>query len=405
MAAGPAWCKILTILRNVCATHCITQALARSTPPKVSMTKLAFANQLRGLAALLIVITHYFGVYYGAQGVVAGITNSPELHLQAASWVQYMDFPFFKGPFGVAVFFLISGFVIPFSLQKSSRGGFLMARALRIYPTYLTCLALGMLSVYLSSRYWQLPYALDLPRLIANGALLHNLLGYTSLDTVNWTLAVEIKFYLLAALSVRAILDSKPWILTSLALAIIGLDLALPALQGWPPGAALAASGIATDLNYVLFMLIGTLFYQHLQGLLSTTRLLIGALLLWLAFLLAWHLGPQHEQLTILAPFYAYALLVFAVCYCLRQHFRPLRLLDFFADISYPLYAVHALLGYSMMKILMDQGLAFGAAVSSVLLVAIGVSWLIHVTVETHSNALGKRWAHKLSTPARAAPG
>jgi peptidoglycan/LPS O-acetylase OafA/YrhL len=361
------------------------------------MTKLAFANQLRGLAALLIVITHYFGVYYGAQAVVAGITYSPELQLQAAGWVRYTDFPFFKGPFGVAVFFLISGFVIPFSLQKNSRAGFLLARAFRIYPTYLACLAIGIASIYLSSRYWQLPFALDWQRLLLNGALLHNLFGYASMDAVNWTLAVEIKFYLLAALCWRALLACRPLALAAIAAAVIGLDLLLPAVLAWSPAVYGPLTGIATDLNYVLFMLIGTLFYQHLRGLLSTWQLVAGALLLAGAFLLAWQLGLQRDALPVLAQYYGYALVVFALCYSLRTRFRPLRVLDFLADVSYPLYAVHALTGYVSLKILMDRGLPFGPAVSLVLVAALALAWLIHVGIETRSSDYGKKLGTLLS--------
>ncbi len=367
------------------------------------MTKLAFANQLRGLAALLIVITHYFGVYYGAQAVVAGVTVSPDLHLQAANWVRYMDFPFFKGPFGVAVFFLISGFVIPFSLQKNSRGGFLLARAFRIYPTYLACLGVGMVSIYLSSRYWNLPFALDARRLLLNGLLLHNLFGYASLDTVNWTLAVEIKFYLMAALCGRALLSSRPLALAAIATAIVGLDLLLPALQTLAPAAYGPVSGAASDLNYVLFMLIGTLFYQHYRALVSTGYLAIGALLLLGAFLLAWHLGIQHDQVPVLAEYYAYALLVFALCYGLREHFRPLRAVDFLADISYPLYVVHALTGYTVLKLLMHQGLDFAPAVALALTLAITLAWLIHRTIEIKTSAYGKKLAAMLVPRAAAA--
>lgn len=353
------------------------------------MSKLAFAHQLRGIAALLIVITHYFGVYYGAQAVVAGITDSPELHLVAASWVPYMDFPFFKGPFGVAVFFLISGFVIPFSLRAHSRAGFLLARAFRIYPTYLCCLAIGMLAVYLSSRYWQLPFTPEPPRLWLNALLLHNLWNLASLDTVNWTLAVEIKFYLLAALCWRALLARPAPVLAALAAAICALNLLPPQLAASPALQA-GAAALASDLNYVLFMLIGTLFYQHYQGVLSTVQLLLRAVLMLGAFLLAWHLGIQHDALPVLAQYYAYALLVFAVCYALRERFRPLRVLDFLADISYPLYAVHALVGYVSLKLLMHHGLDFGPAVTLVLAGVLLLAWLLHRTVETRSSAYGK---------------
>lgn len=361
------------------------------------MIKLAFAHQLRGIAALLIVITHYFGIYYGAQGVVAGLTASPELHLQPAAWVAYMDFPVLKGPFGVAVFFLISGFVIPFSLQKNSAGAFLAARAWRIYPTYVACLAIGLLCVHASSRYWGVAHALDPRQVLMNALLLHNLAGVPSLDDINWTLAIEIKFYLLAALCWRGFVHSRPLLFGAVALAVVGLNAALPALP--LPDAAVwrdalqALAVLVLDLNYVLFMLIGVLFHQHHQGQLSTRALAAGALLLLAAFGVAWSLGVQRGLLPIIGKYYVYALGVFALCYAARARFGRNAVLDFLADISYPLYAVHALAGYTLLKILMDRGLPFGAAVGITLALVLALSWGLHRTVETAASAVGKRWA------------
>lgn len=350
------------------------------------MNKLVFAHQLRGIAALLIVITHYFGIYYGAQNVVSLLTASPELHLVAPSWVPWMDFPILKGPFGVAVFFLISGFVIPFSLQKHSTGGFLLARALRIYPTYITCLAISLLAVTLSAHYWHTPFTLDWQRVGVNALLVHNLFNLTSYDAVNWTLAIELKFYLLAAMLTPVFLQRKPLGLALIAAAIIGIDLLRPFGSLQP-----LVDALSTDLNYLLFMLIGVLFYQHYRGLLSTVALAVGALALQAAFTLSWWLGTQHDQVAVLMEYYVYALMTFSVCYALRERFRPLRVLDFLADISYPLYAVHPVVGYALMKMLMQQGMPFGPASCVALACAILLAWLIHVTVENRSNALGKR--------------
>jgi peptidoglycan/LPS O-acetylase OafA/YrhL len=360
------------------------------------MQKLIFAQQLRGIAALLVVITHYFGIYYGAQGVVATITASPELHLVAPAWVAYMDFPYFKGPFGVAVFFLISGFVIPFSLQKQRGARFLLARGLRIYPTYIACLTLGLLAVLLSAHYWQQPYTVDWQRIAANALLLHNLVNLNSYDAINWTLAIELKFYLLAALCAPALVQRKPAVLALIAAAIIGLGLLPPHAAALQP----FLGALSSDLNYVPFMLIGVLFYQHYQRLLSSAGLVGGALLLLGAFLLAWRIGPQGDQVPVLAEYYIYAVVVFGACYALRERFRSLRLLDFLADISYPLYAVHPLVGYVMLKILMQQGLSFGLAVCLTLASAIGLAWLLHIVIEKPSNALGKKLATSLTSKA-----
>lgn len=67
-------------------------------------------------------------------------------------------------------------------------------------------------------------------------------------------------------------------------------------------------------------------------------------LIFWLAY---YFVNVQFEN-TLLPErviSYTYALLVFSVCYLVRELFRKNRALDFMADISYPLYLVHSMIG------------------------------------------------------------
>lgn len=117
--------------------------------------KIIFADQLRGLAALLVVINHYSGIYWFMPGFVAGfifapVQTAPVPPLAAA----IVNVPFNPGVLGVALFFMISGFVIPFSFRHHSSVTFLIARVLRIYPAYWLALAIGLAARYLSARYW-----------------------------------------------------------------------------------------------------------------------------------------------------------------------------------------------------------------------------------------------------------
>jgi peptidoglycan/LPS O-acetylase OafA/YrhL len=360
------------------------------------MNKYIFANQLRGIAAILVVMTHYFGTYFAEQSLLASRTFSPDLGFQPAAWVHYFELPY-QGPFGVAVFFLISGFVIPFSLRKTSTLGFLVNRVLRIFPTYVCCLALGTLAIWLSARYWGLPFSYDGKVLATNALLVHNLLNLPSMDSVNWTLSIEIKFYLLAALFAFALFrKSAAWLLGFLALAA-GVTRAHA--NGHFPDLVLPVM----ELNYGIFMVIGVLFHQHVTGLLSTGALARRVLAVLAVFSYTWSIGPQKDQFPSVTVWYYSALAVFALCYFHRERFKPARVLDFFADISYPLYCVHPLVGYCVLKALMGNGVPFGGAVIVALATAVTLAWLIHRTVETGSNELGRRWARRLS-PQQQAP-
>jgi peptidoglycan/LPS O-acetylase OafA/YrhL len=358
------------------------------------MNKFIFANQLRGVAAILVVMTHYFGTFFAEQDLLAARTFSPNLHLAPAPWVHLFELEY-QGPFGVAIFFLISGFVIPYSLQKTSTPGFLLNRILRIFPTYGVSLAAGTLAIYLSAHYWGQAFSYEPKVLLANAALVHNLLNLPSMDAVNWTLSIEVKFYLLAALGTAAFFSPRLY-----------WQLGFQAFAVWatwycahPPTYVLWMM----ELNYILFMLIGVLFHQHATGLIGTRALVLRSLLSLGVFSLAWSIGPQQSQFPAVTVWYYMALAVFAVCYALRARFKPARVLDFFADISYPLYCVHSLLGYCLLKVLLHRGLPYVAAVLLTLACAVLVAWLIHLTVERGSMHLGRRLAAALARPGKAA--
>jgi len=349
--------------------------------------KYIFANQLRGIAAILVVMTHYFGTFFAEQALLAERTFSPNLQLVKGAWVHLFELEY-QGPFGVAIFFLISGFVIPYSLQKNSKAGFLLHRALRIFPTYAASLALGTLAIYLSARYWGQSYTYDTKVLAANALLVHNLLNLPSMDAVNWTLSIEVKFYLLAALGTAAFFSRRWWWLAGFQVLSLGFI--------WYYAQTPQYVLLRMELNYILFMLIGVLFYQHVTQRISSRALVIRSLLSLAVFSASWAMGPQQGQFPGVTVWYYCALAVFGLCYALRARFRPLKLLDFFADISYPLYCVHSLFGYCLMKVLIDCGMRYGFAVLCTLAAAVALAWLLHKLVEQPTNRLGRRLADAL---------
>jgi peptidoglycan/LPS O-acetylase OafA/YrhL len=86
--------------------------------------KIQFADTLRGIAAALVMLDHVLGL--------AGLSPTAKFPLLSL------------GQFGVALFFLVSGFVIPISLPKYSVVGFLTARVFRIYLTSIAAFAIAL---------------------------------------------------------------------------------------------------------------------------------------------------------------------------------------------------------------------------------------------------------------------
>ena len=86
--------------------------------------RLAWLDVLRGVAALCVVFDHF------------GSFVPPRIQATVSQWLD-------PGTYGVFVFFLISGYIVPASLErKGSVRTFWVSRVFRLYPLYL--LAIGI---------------------------------------------------------------------------------------------------------------------------------------------------------------------------------------------------------------------------------------------------------------------
>jgi peptidoglycan/LPS O-acetylase OafA/YrhL len=96
--------------------------------------RIDFLDVVRGIAAVSVLIAHSSEIFF------------PQ---SAEFWNNYLNL----GQVGVVSFFLVSGFVIPFSLEKSnSLYAFLISRVFRIYPLYLFVMLVGFLLLVLKIR-------------------------------------------------------------------------------------------------------------------------------------------------------------------------------------------------------------------------------------------------------------
>ena len=141
---------------------------------------------LRFLAALSVLIFHY--TY---RGTIMGLVGGAAFPL-VANVTKY-------GYLGVNLFFLISGFVILVSADGKSPRQFATSRIVRLYPTYWCCLTITFLAILLFGRGL---FIVGAGQYLANLTMLQSFAGVESIDGVYWSLAVEMKFYLLVFLLV-----------------------------------------------------------------------------------------------------------------------------------------------------------------------------------------------------------
>lgn len=338
-----------------------------------------------------VIMVHWCGIYWGAREAVASYIHAPVLEGPPSSMSKWLDIPTFNyGPFGVSIFFLISGFVIPFSLARTAPLKFLVARFLRIYPTYIVASFTMLLLVYLSSRYWGQSYTLSLTNLLANLTLVQENLSMPSIDLVNWTLSIEIKFYLMAALLYLAIRKGNP--LPIIFYAVLVLAFCSVPTSLWPIGltSVISIDSLKTELMYTVFMFVGTGFYHHYTGDHSGKQLFQYSAVLLVIFLLCWPRTSWVGPISDVPQNYMYGLLTFSISYLFRDKFRPIWPLDFLANISYSVYVLHSIIGYLSIRILMDQGCTFPVAGLLTLIFVLALAYGLHVLVERPTMHMGK---------------
>jgi len=358
------------------------------------MNKVIFAHQLRGIAAMMVVISHLMGVFWGMRETVAAWTFSPVLEgwIPTSVGIAFLPFPSF-GPLGVGLFYLISGFVISFSIQRANPLSFLTSRAFRIYPLYWACSLISLTVLYFSAQYWNKPFNVDTGSFLSNMLLVHNYFSIPSFDLINTTLAIEIKFYLLAALLTPWLRKAQLWPVFAVALVALTMnaefDLIASSITSSLPQLNVV-NQLAIELQYVCFMFTGTLFYYHFSGKISTAKLIASVLLQLGIFTLLWKEGQQANQFPVVTNNYLFAAILFAAVYSLRRFFRPIKPLDWLADISYPLYILHSLVGYSLIKILMDNSLSYEWSLGLSLAMIFMLAYISHIFVEMPANRIGK---------------
>jgi peptidoglycan/LPS O-acetylase OafA/YrhL len=155
---------------------------------------------------------------------------------------------------------------------------------------------------------------------------------------------------------------------------------------------------LGLDGQMIAFLLIGTLFHLRFRQTLtsSVTAALVG--LAFACFAWLWGRGPLAADVTAGVVSYGAALVVFACCFALRSRIRGNRALSWIADISYPLYVVHAMPGYAIMRIVLAARVSAWVGIAAAAIWAFGSAVLLHRIVEVPTRNLGRRLASEYAS-------
>ncbi len=331
--------------------------LPNSTP--VASERIVELDALRGLAALAVVAFHYTTRYDELFG-----------HAQPLRWNVAW------GHYGVDLFFMLSGFVILMTLDRSRGwGSFAWGRFSRLYPAYWVAAALTFVVVARCG----LPGQETSPgEALLNLTMVQSLLGARHIDGAYWSLQAEVLFYanmlLLHCLGGfgRPLRTLRIW----LGVAVLAQAIVYAAEAQWLPPAAAQVSKVVTlaSLEFIPLFGLGIVLYVWRTGQVSGRAAATTA-----ALCLA---TTAITTSAAAVPVVAMLALVLGLAVQGRLPWLGGRWLVYLGAISYPLYLTHQNVGYVIMQHLEAAGVAPSVAIAAAGMVAMLMAALLHHGVE-----------------------
>jgi peptidoglycan/LPS O-acetylase OafA/YrhL len=338
--------------------------------------RLEVLDGLRFVAAMAVVLYHF-----------TAMDRVWDRRAEAVFPVQIASY----GWLGVYLFFLISGFVICMSSWGRGVGGFLLSRAVRLYPAYW----LSVVAIVLVLTAW--PYVqrpVGWPEALVNLTMFQDAAGVRPVADVYWTLWAEVRFYLLFSLLVwwglsyrRVVTFCVAWLgAATVARALLpdGGVVHVVLLTDYAP---LFTAGIAFYLMYrfrptlVTWGIVAASFALAMPAVLYRTRLEAHA----------GEVVPRTPAVLLMSICF---LLIAAVALGWLSWLRG-RWLVVIGATTYPLYLLHLDLGGTLLQ-WWRGSMPPAVLVGVVIVLMVVLAWLVHRFVERPVAPLMKRASRAL---------
>lgn len=349
-----------------------------------STIRYAHIDCLRAIAALMVVLHHF----YKDLQIASSTTVLPIIYV--GDFIANLDF----GRSGVYLFFIISGYVIPHSLEKYRNhrlSTFWINRICRLFPAYW--LSIILFFIIGSSSISPMVY-------FANLTMLQKFFGVGDILGVYWTLAVELVFYALCSILVVLGLLSDGRRLETIFLIITSAGL----------GAALTRYFVGINIPFawpmfLSLMLAGAIVRkwdkENRKPGIKLGFAVCGYIAVGLAVSVAIYHDPDKYQKAWFQEFgpWAFSILAFITAHYI---YRPRsQVLAFIGASSYSLYLFHTVIGEYLVERMIGSGFIanqpFLLSLIIVLAIMIGFAAIIYLVAEKPGIKLGHFLVSKLS--------
>jgi peptidoglycan/LPS O-acetylase OafA/YrhL len=327
--------------------------------------RLQSVHYLRGLAALAVVWFHF------SLGSADGLIKSSGTF----------------GYLGVIVFFVISGFIVPYSLAGRDYSlvrdgpGFFVRRIVRLEPPYLVAVALPVVLLFAAAATpW---FKGTVPPLWFSVALhpLYLVPWFEGADWVNivfWTLAIEFQFYIVVLVAGQPLLSRSALATRAVLIAAVASSWFIHdhrTIFGWAP-----------------FFLFGYLHFLRSQRAMPLVEFLA-----WVGICVPCVFANPFSHWSPLATVIAALFTVAALSITWPKNLQPL---TFLGTISYSLYLVHVPIGGRVFNIagrFVEPGpIGTAIAMATAIAAALAAAFLLWRFVEAPAQAASRRVGHDL---------
>ena len=313
-----------------------------------SKQRIGVINALRGFAALAVA----WGHFVAGQGKYLGLSGK-------------------YGYLGVEIFFVISGFVIPWSLYRSSYSlrqypRFLVKRNIRLYPPYVASIAISILAtnLVLAPLFHISKISFSARDLLLHLGYLNDMAHVPWVNVVYWTLAIELQWYLLIGVLFPLLASTRRTARFAVTVALM-----------------LAYYTVYWDrlvFHYLPIFLIGVFVFQY------RARIIDAREMLGLLVVMTYAMLRLSGWLVPLVAVPTGLLIAFA---SLQS-----RTADRVGDVSYSLYLLHLPIGVSVIGCL-SHTLPYAGSYIGLLDVigvaaSMGAAWLMYQVIERPSQEL-----------------
>jgi peptidoglycan/LPS O-acetylase OafA/YrhL len=327
---------------------------------------------LRGIAAISVLLFHYTVVYGQLIGPIGPL-----------------PFVATYGRHGVDLFFIISGFVILMTVEHSrSLADFIVSRFARLFPAFWAAVSMTSCALIISPllpTFWS-----PGPGAIAANLTMMPVLFHAHLiDGAYWSLFYELMFYVGMGVICWLRVPHRIEPICLFWIAIFAVVRWLEPELGWRTRQILL-------VHYGHLFIIGICIYRIWVGRSSALTYVVLALACSMSLF-----GPGPESGSVSAGLYFLITVACAGAVWLasadKLFLLRTRSLLFLGRISYPVYLLHQILGFEVIRLALGEGLSAATALS----LATGVTILLATAVNILIERPARDWIRRLFAGSR----